>query len=58
MDKLFESAVKNFKKQTRESMTREKLSAEEVRKMMPIGKVICGLGFLALGYKAVDKYVT
>ena len=55
---LFESAVKNFKKQTRESMTREKLSAEEVRKMMPIGKVICGLGFLTLGYKAVDKYVT
>jgi len=39
-------------------MTRERLSAEEVRKLMPIGKVLCGLGFLTLGYKAVDAYVT
>jgi hypothetical protein len=39
-------------------MTREKLSNEEILKLMPIGKVLVGLGFLTLGYKAIDSYVT
>jgi hypothetical protein len=34
------------------------LSAEEIKKMLPIGKVLTGLGFITLGYKAVDAYVT
>jgi hypothetical protein len=39
-------------------MTRERLNTEEIKKMLPIGKVLTGLGFITLGYKAVDAYVT
>ena len=58
MDKLFKQATEYMKTQTRESMTRERLSNEDIKKMLPIGKVLTGLGFITLGYKAVDAYVT
>jgi hypothetical protein len=38
-------------------MTREKLSAKEVRKMMPVHKVLAYLGLVTLGYKTVDAIV-
>ena len=58
MDKLFKKAMEFMKTQTHESMTRERLSNEEIKKMLPIGKVLTGLGFITLGYKAIDSYVT
>jgi hypothetical protein len=59
MDKLFKQAQEFAKKNVREeTMTREKLTIEEIRKMLPVGKVLAGLGFITLGYKAMDAYVT
>ncbi len=58
MDRLFREAKELFKKQTHESMNRDFLSNEEVRKLLPPGKVIAGLIMVTLGYKAVDAYVT
>ena len=54
---MFEQAEKKFKKQTRESMTREYLSNEEVWKMLPPKKVFVYLLMITFGYKAVDAYV-
>jgi len=34
-------------------MTRERLNTEEIRKMLPVSKVLAGLGIITLGYKAV-----
>ena len=57
-DKLFEEAKRGFDWQTRESMDRTRLSAEDVRKMLPPHKVLAGLALMGLTYKAVDVYVT
>lgn len=58
MDSLFQQAKEAMKGQTRESMTRERLNNEEIRKMLPVSKVLAGLGLITLGYKAVDAFVT
>ena len=57
-DDLFESAKQDYDSQSKESMNRHHLNLREINGMMPVARVLAGLGLLGMTYKAVDVYVT